>query len=108
MKVFHEELLFRAAEPNGGMIKFLLNEQGLAFLPVTQQHRDLKFPGLSYEHDYQGNALAGVFQNGKAEIRYHQAFPDQRVKSLWRQAEAALPQLAALVLTVGYQGRPVK
>ncbi len=108
MKVFHEELLRQAAEPNGGMIKFLLNEQGLAFLPVTQQHRDLRFPGLIYEDDYQGNALAGTFQNGKVEIRYHRAFSDERVKNLWRLAEAALPQLAELVQTVGYQGRPVK
>jgi len=108
MKVFHEELLRQAAEPNGGMIKFLLNEQGLAFLPVTQQHREVKWPGISYADDYQGNALAGVFQNGKAEIRFHQAFTDERVKKLWRQAEAALPQLAELVQNVGYQGRPVK
>ena len=108
MKVFHEELFQQAAQPNGGMIKFLLNEQGLAFLPVTQQHRDMKFPGLSYADDYQGNALAGVFQNGKAEIRFHQAFTDERVRIVWRQAELTVALLATIAPVVTYQGRRIK
>jgi hypothetical protein len=43
-----------------GSLKFLLNDSAIAFFPATQQHRDMKLEGFSYEDDYRGNALAGV------------------------------------------------
>jgi len=37
-----------------------MNEESAAFFPVSQQHRDVKICGLSYEDDYRGNAFAGL------------------------------------------------
>ena len=32
-----------------GTVKFILNDRGIYFFPATQQHRDSKVQGLSYE-----------------------------------------------------------
>lgn len=107
-KVYHTELLISGANTQGVVLKFLLNDHGIAFLPATRQHREVKFPGLSYEDDYRGNALAGLLQAGRAELRFHQAFADERVRDIWAIAESAVPLLATAVLIVTYQGRRLK
>ena len=33
-------------------LKFILNENGILFFSTSQQHRDSKIDGLSYEDDY--------------------------------------------------------
>jgi hypothetical protein len=63
--------------------KFLLNEEGTVFFPESQQHRSIKVPGLSYEDDYRGNAVAGLLIGDQVEIRFHSAFSDQRISLLW-------------------------
>lgn len=108
MIVLHTEALSALIGSTGTSLKFLLNDRALAFFPASQQHRDTKFPSLSYEDDYKGNAMAGIIQNGRAEIRFHQAFTDARVKTIWAQTEKTMPTLASNIQTVTYQGRIIK
>ena len=53
--------------------------QGAIFFPTAQQHRDQKAPGISYEDDYRGNALAAMLAPGRIEVRYHRDFTDLQV-----------------------------
>jgi len=88
--------------------KLLLNESGIAFFDAKQQHSAVKLEGLSYEDDYKGNALAGTFQPGRVDIRFHQDFSDERVWNIWHIwarlcAKDGFPQLETW--EVLYQGR---
>lgn len=51
-----------------GNLKFICNETAIVFFPATQQHRDIKLLGLSYEDDHRGNALAGLVGAEKVEL----------------------------------------
>jgi len=107
MNIFGPDILERALAPNGGMIKFLLNERGIAFFSANRQHREVKLPGLSYEDDYKGDALAGTFQAGRADIRFHQAFSDEKVRRLWKNVCQTLPLVESANVRVFYQGRTI-
>lgn len=88
-----------------GTLKFILNDSGIYFFPATQQHRDTKSHGLSYEDDYRGNALAGLVMSNRVEIRFHKAFSDDRIRSIWRSV-LSNPELAKAKLgQLYYQGR---
>ena len=88
-------------------MKFLLNDSAIAFFSASQQHRDMKVEGLSYEDDYRGNALAGVITPERVEIRFHQAFSDERVRNIWSRV-MQIPQVANAGLgKVYYQGREI-
>ncbi len=105
MRIFNSPLLASALVTNGPTIKFIMNEDSIAFFPVSQQHRDVKIGGLSYEEDYRGNAVAGLIVCGKAEIRFHKAFSDEKMRSLWQELRS-LPECASLPLEIlTYQGR---
>jgi hypothetical protein len=105
MKIFNVPLLSSALVTNGLTIKFIMNDEAIAFFPASQQHRDVKIGGLSYEDDYRGNALAGLIVGGKAEIRFHKAFSDANVRSFWQELRS-LPECASLPLGIlSYQGR---
>ena len=54
-----------------GDLKFIFNHKGIVFFPAAQQHRDVKINGLSYEHDYRGNAVAGLVMKDRLEVRFH-------------------------------------
>src|SRR4051812_19560840 len=75
MHVIGSELLTRAR----GSLKFILNDSGIVFFPATQQHRDIKTHGLSYEDDYRGNAVAGLITQERIEVRFHAAFSDEHI-----------------------------
>jgi len=105
MKIFDSLLLSSALVKNGPSIKFIMNDEAIAFFPISQQHRDVKLGGLSYEDDYRGNAVAGLIVGGKAEIRFHKAFSDAKVRDLWQELRS-LPACASLPLEIlTYQGR---
>jgi len=88
-------------------LKFILNESGILFLPATQQHRDTKTDTLSYEDDYRGNAVAGVVTGARVEIRFHSAYSDERIRSLWSRVKA-IPEVAKAGLgPLYYQGREI-
>ncbi len=60
---------------------------------------------MSYEDDYRGNALAGLITSERVEIRFHRAFSDERVRSIWSRV-LAIPEVArARPGTLYYQGR---
>ena len=88
-------------------LKFILNEGGIIFFPATQQHRDIKLHGLSYEDDYRGNAVAGLVMPGRVEVRYHGAFSDERIRNLWTRV-MKIPEVAGAGLgRLYYQGREI-
>ncbi len=106
MLVVGAELL-EAALADGRSLKAVLNEQGIVFFPVSQEHRASGAAGIWYADDYKGNALAAMITGGRIEIRYHRAFSDQRVAKLMRSLRDQ-PELTALGgLGVTYQGRAV-
>jgi hypothetical protein len=105
MKILKLPLLQMALAQHGPTIKFIMNEEAIAFFPVSQQHRDVKPEGLSYEDDYKGNALAGLIVSGKPEIRFHSAFSDERVRNLWHQLRSAQECAGLPLATPTYQGR---
>ena len=93
--------------PPRSTLKFILNESGIVFFPARQEHRDLKLPGLSYEDEYRGNAVAGMLLPDRVEIRYHQAFSDERIRNLWAKV-LAIPDIARAGLgPLYYQGREI-
>ena len=103
MHVINADLLDRAQ----GTLKFILNDSGIYFFPATQQHRDSKSHGLSYEDDYRGNAVAGIVMPERVEIRFHKAFSDDRIRTIWRRV-LSTPELAGVRLgRLHYQGREI-
>jgi hypothetical protein len=88
-----------------GSLKFILNDACIVFFPATQQHRDVKMPGLSYEDDYRGNAVAGLITRAHVEIRFHTAYSDERIRALWARV-LQIPEIANAGLgSLHYQGR---
>ncbi len=66
----------------------------------------MKQPGISYEDDYRGNALAAVLDGTKFEIRWHRDIALERVKAIWK-ALVQYSELSPLTrLQVSYQGVP--
>jgi hypothetical protein len=105
MRIFNAQLLISAFALHGPTIKFIMNDEAIAFFPVSQQHCDVKIGGLSYEDNYRGNSVAGLIVGGKAEIRFHKAFSDEKVSSLWQELRS-LPECFSLPFgVVTYQGR---
>lgn len=105
MNIINFALLRSALATNGPTVKFLMNEDAIAFFPASQQHRDVKPAGLSYEDGYQDNAVAGLITGGKPEIRFHRAYSDDRIRALWDRVRSA-PECAGLSFgNLTYQGR---
>jgi hypothetical protein len=106
MEIINPELL-KQALAKASSVKFILGDSTIVFFPVTQQHRDMKSNGLSYEEDYRGNAVAGLITPAGVEIRFHQAYSDERIRALWSRLRA-LPELAdARLSPLVYQGREI-
>jgi hypothetical protein len=103
MRAISTELL----KERKGNLKFLLNDSAIVFFPASQQHRDMKLEGLSYEDDYRGNALAGLITPERVEIRFHKAFSDEHVRSIWSRV-LSIPEVACAGLgRLYYQGREI-
>ena len=87
--------------------KVLLNDDAVVFFPMSRQHREMKSQGLSYEDDYRGNAVAGTFQPGRVDIRFHSQFSDERIRALWSRLLTD-PSLSFLHgWELHYQGRRI-
>ena len=88
-------------------LKFVANENGIVIFPVGQQHSTMKASGISYEDDSQGNALARLIQENRAEIRGHRQFSNERVKQIWSWL-CREPKLQYLQnYQMSYQGKPL-
>ena len=102
-----EDLATRLAAEPLRQHKALLNESGMVIFPTSIQHATVKVPGICYEDDYKGNALAVIFDGQKFEIRWHRDFSTDQVKQMV-VGLLKLPQLAALKgLSVNYQGKAI-
>ena len=103
MHVINADLLKQAT----GSLKFILNDSVIVFFPATQQHRDTKSYGLSYEDDYRGNAVAGIVMADRVEIRFHKAFSDDRIRTIWRSVLSSAGLASAKLGRLYYQGREI-
>ena len=105
MIVYGFESVLPLLENEGYLFKLLANDNGVVLFPHTTEHRDATHPGIKYEDDSKGNALAAMVKPGRIEFRFHRAFSDERVKQL-AQRIRTLPELQfAESSTVTYQGR---
>ncbi len=87
--------------------KMVFNDRGAVVFPTTQQHREMKAEGISYEDDYRGNALAAMLRRDAIEIRFHREYDDRVVTRIVSRL-LTLPELAGLAIAqVTYQGRPL-
>ncbi len=102
MKVIGAELLERQAS-----VKFVMNESAIIFFFATQQHRDVKSDGVSYEDDYRGNAVAGIVSPGRVDIRFHKSYSDERIRMLWRRVLGMGELVGRSFGTLYYQGREI-
>ena len=86
-------------------IKLVFNSRGAFFFPMSQQHRDQKAPGVSYEDDSRGNALAAIVRQRQIEVRQHRAFSHELVKTLIEQLSRYEGLAYLRECTITYGGR---
>mgnify|MGYP001555754177 CR=1 FL=1 len=82
MKIIGGEFLRVTLEAEGYFLKLILNDSVAHFFASALEHRDATQPGICYKDDSLGNALAATIKPGRIDIRFHRAFPDQRVRCL--------------------------
>ena len=105
MKITGADYLQRAVQAGGFSAKMVFNDQGAYIFSAKMQHRDMKAPGVSYDHDGRGNALVAMLMPGAVEIRFDKRFNDDRVVGIMRKLLAS-PELAVMRdWKVTYQGR---
>ena len=92
-------------ENDGYLFKLLANDIGVVLFPHTTEHRDATQPGIKYDDDSRGNALAAMVKPGRIEFRFHGGFSDQRVKQLAERILALHELQFASDSTVTYQAR---
>lgn len=92
----------------GFVAKCVFNRNGAIFFPAQHQHRDQKAPGISYDDNYNGNAMAAMVMPRRFEIRYHEKYSDADVADL----VAALARVEGLGFLarweIVYQGRRIE
>ena len=108
MLILGLEFLSKQLECGTPNAKIVVNENGAIFFPVSEQHRDQKASGISYEDDYVGNALAAMLNPGRIEIRYHEEFSDQRVAAIFGQLAKRQECEFLSTWEVYYQGRRIR
>lgn len=87
--------------------KMVFNEHGAIVFSAGSQHRDMKLDGVSYEDDYNGNALAAMIMPCKIEVRYHARFKAPQVAALLNRFLGGAGLLPFPGLTLTYQGKAV-
>lgn len=105
MKALCLESIAQYLANEGYFVKCVANSSAAVFFPGSIQHREVKRDGVSFEDDYQGNAMAATITPGRIDIRFHKDFSDDVVMSIFGDLPA-LPELGwAASFTVQYQGR---
>jgi hypothetical protein len=82
MQIVGVDIANEIASGTRSTAKVVFNRTGAIFFPATEQHRDQRAPGISYEDDHKGNALAALLTDKHFEIRFHPAFSDEQVREL--------------------------
>ena len=105
MRVHGLESIAAETALEGYFVKCIVNRTDAVFFSAMIQHRDMKQEGVSYEDDYEGNALASVIRPGKVEVRFHKEYSDDEVGRIFREI-LLLPEMQwASAFSVEYQGR---
>jgi hypothetical protein len=92
-------------ESEGYLFKLVAHDSAVHFFPHTIEHCDAKLPGLNYEHDSAGNALAAMVKPGLIEFRHHRQFSDARVRVIAERIVKHPEARFASSFAVTYQGR---
>lgn len=91
----------------GYQFKAVFNDRGIIFASGAVQHNTVRVPGIFYEHDHKGNALAAMIYAGKFEVRGHADFSPERVRLILAKL-AVLREMAPLRGCVAtYRNRPL-
>ncbi len=107
MKALGLESIAQEISTEGFFVKCIVNSSTAIFFPGTIQHRDIKRDGVSYEDDYNGNAMAATITNGQIDIRFHKNYPDDSVEFIFK-ALLELPDMNwAKGFSIRYQGRAI-
>ena len=97
-----------AVSLEGYFVKCIVNASTAILFPGTIQHRDVKRDGVSYEDDYKGNAMAATITPGQIDVRFHQAYTDEAVKTIFTRL-LDLPEMSwAKSFRLRYQGRTLR
>jgi hypothetical protein len=107
MNVYGADAAEQMAETDGFLFKLIANERAVAFFPRNTEHREVKQPGLSYEDDSAGNALAAMVKPGLIEFRSHKSFSDERVRSIAQTITNHPSVKFASGFRVTYQGKSI-
>jgi hypothetical protein len=105
MNIIGIEFVQRQLNQPGYFFKVIMNDSCAAFFDRSTQHRTVKFAGLSYEDNHQGNAIAAIVTDTRIEIRKHASFTEGRGRSIIRSL-LEHPDVSALrAFSVTYQGK---
>ncbi|MDV6034732.1 MAG: hypothetical protein F9B45_32500 [Phycisphaera sp. RhM] len=105
MKIIGADFLRSTLESDGYYLKLIFNDTAAHFFPYKTEHRDATQPGLCYKDDSLGNALAATIKPKQIDIRFHRAFTDQHVASIFQRL-LTQPDMRLLAgFAVNYQGR---
>jgi hypothetical protein len=108
MNIVGSELVRDELRQPGYFFKAVVNDSSAAFFSGKTEHRTVKMSGLSYEDNYEGNALAAIITEGRIEIRNHAAFSPARVGMIVGEL-LKCPELHCLNdFDVTYQGRKIQ
>ena len=69
MQIYGLDSIQSELSSGGYVVKLVAHDHAALFFPRTGEHRDAKMPGLSYEDDSKGNALAGMMSPGRIDFR---------------------------------------
>ena len=105
MKVEGLESVRHSLEAPSYFLKLIATPYHIVFFPGTIQHRDIGRPGISYEDDYQGNAMAGTITPCRIDFRYHSKYSEERVLTLSRNLLQRSEMAWAKGFEIRYQGR---
>jgi hypothetical protein len=89
-------------------LKMVFNSHGAILFPATEEHRDQRAPGIAYEDDYRGSALAAILGNGRMDIRFHKDFSENRVASLIETLTSHADLSFLRQWRITYQGRELR
>jgi hypothetical protein len=85
MLIVGADYIERVARDEPVRLKMVFNHAGAIIFPETQEHRDQKAAGISYEDNYAGNALAAMLARGRIEVRFHERFSPEQVSAILSQ-----------------------
>ena len=87
--------------------KLVFNDRGVIVIPGTTQHNTARAPGIWYEHDHRGNALAAMVYRDTIEVRGHADFTPERVRGILMRLSRLSPIGLMLGMPITYRGKPI-